>query len=260
MPGTEKRSLVIGIVVGLVIAASMWGVLERRRRLQPGAAAGSAAIETSSQPAAAPAEGGAVQLQLTDDEQKSIGVETVEVKRQTIRKEITAPGKVVEPETGIGAISARIGGRIDKLLVNVTGEGVSRGQTVALIYSPEVFTAGEEYKLSLENRQRLSASKEPQAITEADELVRASRRRLELWSLTTQQIEEIASSSEPSIQIATYSPIFGIVTKRNVAEGQYVKQGDVLFVCPNVRFHFRDSPVRGKSVKQPELLSQRRQP
>ena len=135
-------------------------------------------------------------VQLTDDEQKAIGVETVEVKRRTIRKEIVAPGKVAEPETGIGAISARIGGRIDKFL-SMSPAKVSRaGRPVALIYSPEVFTAGEEYKLALENRQRLRASKEPQAITEADELVRASRRRLELWGLNAQQIEEIASSSE----------------------------------------------------------------
>ena len=85
----------------------------------------------------------------------------------------------LKPRPSRSSISARISGRIDKLLLNVTGESVSRGQPVALIYSPEVFTAREEYKLALENRQRLSASKEPQAIREADELVQASRRRLE---------------------------------------------------------------------------------
>src|SRR5439155_6860868 len=152
-----------------------------------------------------------------------------EVKRQTIRKEIAAPGRVAEPETGIGTISARVGGRIDKLFVNVTGETVARGDAVALIYSPEIFTAGEEYRLSLENRQRLSASKESQAITEADELVRASKRRLELAGLSAQQIEVIAMAPDKNVQITTYSSVSGVITKRNVAEGQYVKEGDVLF-------------------------------
>jgi RND family efflux transporter MFP subunit len=168
-------------------------------------------------------------VQLTDQEQKAIGVETVEVKRETIRKEITAPGKVAEPETGIGTISARIGGRIDKLLINVTGATVSRGQPVALIYSPEVFTAGEEYRLALDNRGRLNASKEEHAVSEADELVRASKRRLELWGIGEQQIEEIAASDARAVQITTFSSIAGVVTKRNVAVGQYVKEGDVLF-------------------------------
>ena len=58
--------------------------------------------------------------------------------------------------------------------------------------------------------------------------MRASRRRLELWGLNAQQIDEIASSPERPIEITTYSAISGIVTKRNVAEGQYVKEGDVL--------------------------------
>jgi Cu(I)/Ag(I) efflux system membrane fusion protein len=236
MNRNDKSWLVVGVLIGAIVVATIFigrqYIVSRRSpeaaAVQPVSAAPELTPDTS------PNSDYAASVELSDEEQKAIGVETVEVKRQTIRKEIVAPGKVAEPETGIGAISARIGGRIDKLLLNVTGENVSRGQPVALIYSPEVFTAGEEYKLALENRQRLSASKEPQAITEADELVRASRRRLELWGLTPQQIEEIASSSETSVQIATYSQISGIVTKRNVAEGQYVKEGDILYTVADL--------------------------
>jgi RND family efflux transporter MFP subunit len=123
----------------------------------------------------------------------------------------------------------RIGGRIEKLFLNVTGESVNRGQPVARIYSPDILTSAEEYKLALENRQRLSASKEPQAIAQAGELVQASRRRLELWGLTDDQIESITTSPESTLQMTIYSPASGIVTKRNVTEGQYVKEGDVLY-------------------------------
>jgi RND family efflux transporter MFP subunit len=171
---------------------------------------------------------------LTPEEQKSIGVETVEVKRQMIRKEIDAPGKVSDPETGMGVISARIGGRVDKLLLNVTGETVTHGQAVAVIYSPDVFTTAEEYRLALENRQRLGNSKEDDAITEADSLVQASKRRLELWGLTDQQIDSFAQFRGTDVQLTTYSPISGIVTKRNVTEGQYVKEGDVLYTVTDL--------------------------
>jgi multidrug efflux pump subunit AcrA (membrane-fusion protein) len=236
MNRNERNWLAAGLLIGgIVVAAIFIGrqyVLSHRATEMAIAQPVSAAPEPARD--AAPSSDSGASVQLGDDEQKAIGVETVEVERRTIRKEIVAPGKVAEPETGIGAISARIGGRIDKLLLNVTGESVSRGQTVALIYSPEVFTASEEYRLALENRQRLSASKEPQAITEADELVRASRRRLELWGLTPQQIDEIATSPEESIQIATYSQISGVVTKRNVAEGQYVKEGDILYTVADL--------------------------
>jgi RND family efflux transporter MFP subunit len=226
MTRRETRWLLVGVLGGLVIAVSV-GALYQRREVLKASPPQKTEAASDAAPAVLPPDSTPA-VQLTEQEQKQIGVETAVVKRQAIRKEITAPGKVAEPETGIATISARIGGRIEKLLINVTGETVSRGQSVALIYSPEVFTAGEEYRLALENRQRLGASKEAQAISDADELVRASHRRLELRGVTAQQIEEIASSAEKAIQIATYSAASGVVTKRNVAEGQYVKEGDVL--------------------------------
>src|SRR5206468_9842130 len=55
-----------------------------------------------------------IAVELSDAEQKMIGVQTVEVQRKTIRKEIAAPGKVAEPETGIGAVSRSEERRVGK--------------------------------------------------------------------------------------------------------------------------------------------------
>jgi Cu(I)/Ag(I) efflux system membrane fusion protein len=227
--GREKTWLAAGLLIGAALAAFVfWGSQYMTSRQQPSAAVSANSTDVSISQES-PTADAALSVQLSDQEQKAIGIETLEVQRRSIGKEISAPGKVVEPESGIGSISARIGGRIDKLLLSITGETVNRGQAVAQLYSPEVFTAGEEYRLALENRQRLSASKEPRALSDADELVSASRRRLELWGLTSEQIEEIASSAEKAPQTTVYSPLSGVVTKRNVTEGQYVKEGDVLF-------------------------------
>jgi Barrel-sandwich domain of CusB or HlyD membrane-fusion len=193
MTRREKTWLVTGLLIGSIVVAS---ILVGRQyvvfREEPRAAAAEPPVDrNASATDIASTPGSAVSVELTEEEQKAIGVETAEVKPQTIRKEITAPGKVAEPETGIGTISARIGGRIEKLLINVTGETVNRAQAVALIYSPEVFTASEEYRLALENRRRLSSSGEPQAISDADELVRASRRRLELWESARNRLKKL---------------------------------------------------------------------
>jgi len=225
MRRSEKAWLALGVLSGLLIAGAAYLYFGTARAVDDDRAS-HGQVETP--PTLEPTAEQQVSVQLSGEEQKSIGIETEEVQRRTIRKEISAPGKVAEPETGVGVISARIGGRIDRLFVKVTGETISPGQPVVLIYSPEVFTAGEEYKLAIENQQRLQSSREAEAITDAEELVRASRRRLELWGLNSQQIDEIASSPERPIQVATYSAISGIVTKRNVTEGQYVKEGDVL--------------------------------
>src|SRR5712692_3198242 len=112
MTGREKRWLGAGVLIGLVIASLMFVARQGKERSQP------VPVVENTNPApagpAGPAEAGAYNVQLTGEEQKSIGVETVEVKRQSIQKEIVAPGRVSEPETGIGVISARISGRVDK--------------------------------------------------------------------------------------------------------------------------------------------------
>ena len=133
-------------------------------------------------------------IQLNQKEQTDIGVETVEVRRRNLQRALMAVAKVDEPETQLASISARIGGRIDKLYLDFTGQQVRRGQTIASLYSPEVFSAAEEYRLSLENRKRLGTGAEPLAVSGAEDLVTASRRRLELWGLTPEQLDEIASS------------------------------------------------------------------
>ena len=157
MTPRERTLLVTGLLIGAVVAVSI--VIGRQHvvsRQEPTAVAAGTSLDTPAvQPDTPSSADSAAAVELSEQEQKAIGVESAEVRRQTIRKEIVAPGKVVEPETGVRTISARIGGRIEKLLINITGETVDRGQPVALIYSPEVFTVGEEYRLALENRQRL---------------------------------------------------------------------------------------------------------
>jgi hypothetical protein len=106
-----------------------------------------------------------------------------------------------QPEAQLAAVSARIGGRVDKLYVQYTGERVRSGQPVADIYSPEVATAIEEYHLAEENRNQLKQSDDAFARTQADALVKASQHKLELWGISGKQSdapEKMASLTSPS--------------------------------------------------------------
>jgi Cu(I)/Ag(I) efflux system membrane fusion protein len=79
-----------------------------------------------------------------------------------------------------------------------------------------------------------SSAAEPQALSGADDLIAASRRRLELWGLTQQQIDTIASSEKPQLDLTIYSPANGIVSERKVTQGQYVNTGDVLYTVTDL--------------------------
>src|SRR5262245_23237784 len=220
MSRTEQQRLIAGVFIGLLLAGLVYVAMQyispRRPPIaEPSTMASSGAASSSESTRAEPS-GAPVAIALTKDEQATIGVETTEVKQREIRKELIVPARAAEPETGIGTISARISGRIEKLFLNITGESVSRGQPVASIYSPDVFATAEEFRLALENRRRLNDSKEPRAIEQADELVQASRRRLELWGLTRDQIESLQSTASPAVAMTIYSSVSGIVAKRNV--------------------------------------------
>jgi membrane fusion protein, copper/silver efflux system len=176
----------------------------------------------------------AASVQMTADEQHSIGLLTAVVERHVVRRELLAVARVDEPETRLANISTRVGGRIDMLHVDFTGQAVRRGQPIAEIYSPEILSSAEEYRLALENRKRLAASAESEAISGADDLIAASRRRLELWGLTPQQVDMIATSGKPQIDLTIFSAANGIVTERKVTQGQYVNAGDVLYTVADL--------------------------
>ena len=222
----ETLLLGAGVVAGIAAASIVFVLWNRAPAVEP-AAQDHAAHQIQ---APAPPEGAEnLAVQLTPDEQLQIGVQTTEVRRRTVGEQITAAGRVEEPETAIRTISARVGGRIDRLLVNFTGQPVLSGQPVAEIYSPEIVTAAEEYKLAVENRQHLAVSRQAAAIAQADALVEASRRRFELWGLTAEQIDEVTAAPQTPIHITIASSASGIIRTRNVTEGQYVSAGDALF-------------------------------
>ena len=263
MTRNETTILSAGLTLGLVLAFGAFGAMRLWHPERSAAQSQEAPIpksetrldHTASQrtrPEQEQAGTSVSDIQLNEKEQRVIGVETVEVRRRNLERTLSAVAKVDEPETQLASISARIGGRIDKLYVDFTGQQVRRGQTIASLYSPEVFSAAEEYRLSLENRKRLGTGAEPLAISGAEDLVNASRRRLELWGLTTQQLDEIVSSAKPQIELPIYSTVGGVVTERKVTQGQYVNAGEVLFTVTDL------STVWVKAdVYQPDLPSVR---
>src|SRR5581483_2218338 len=248
MSKRDKLLVVTGILLGLLIGGLIFGV---SRIVHPDASEANVSEITPSYQSTS---GDALQqhsdhknnhaatdsaeplptAQLTEEEQRSIGLQTALVKDRVIRRELLTTARVEEPETRITNISARVGGRIDKLQLDFTGQPVRRGQPIAQIYSPEILASAEEYRLAMENRKRLGSNSESEAVSGAEEMVTASRRRLELWGLTAQQIDSIAASDKPKVELTIYSPANGIVTERKVTTGQYINAGDVLYTITDL--------------------------
>ena len=156
-------------------------------------------------------------VKLSDAAMKIAEVSMSTVERKAPYKEVYLPGKVMPDERKIAQLTARYPGRIEKLLVNFTGQKVRKGQVLASIYSPELVTA---------QRELFEAIKFKDA---NPKYYSAARQKLKLWDLTEGQIDQIEQSGDVMFYFDVQSPLTGTVTKREIALGDYVKEGNSLF-------------------------------
>ncbi len=162
------------------------------------------------------------------------GIQTSEVSYAPLSESITTVGSVTYDETRLARISSKAKGmsRLETLYVNFTGESVKAGEPLATLYSPELYQAVRELLLA----QR-TAKERPQAqsafgrslLGNEAEMVGLAREKLSRWGITAKQVDEILANGKAESEVPILSPIGGIVTRKNVVEGQYVAEGETMF-------------------------------
>ncbi len=127
------------------------------------------------------------EIRMTESAAKLADVQTIIVESGIPNMEIYLQGKIQADERRISALTARFGGRIEKLFVSFTGENVKKGQKLATIYSPELVTAQKELLEAISHKDIRPG------------LYKASRGKLRLWDLTEEQIDDIENKGEPKL-------------------------------------------------------------
>jgi len=156
-------------------------------------------------------------VHLTKESEALAQVQTSKVSLQKTVKELRLYGKVQADERLLQNQVSHISGRIEKLFVNFTGEMVHKGQTLALVYSPELVTAQQEL---------LEAAKTKQS---QPEIYAAAIEKLHQWKLSDTQIAKIEKTAKIQENFEITSTGTGIVTARRVNTGDYINQGTVLY-------------------------------
>lgn len=168
-------------------------------------------------------------VMLSPEAMRLINVKTSPVGYRQLTKEIYTVGKIDVNEKRRAYVASRIPGRIERLYVNYEGYEVSQGQPLLEIYSPDLISTQEEYLLALETREKLKESKLKEVRTGADNLVEAAKRRMLLWGITEEQIARLEKDKKTKLSMTVYSPISGIVLKKDALLGKYVMEGENLF-------------------------------
>lgn len=181
----------------------------------------------------APAEPGTM-VELSPQGVTAAGVATAKVRSDSLSRVIRAVGTLGTDETKMVHIAARVAGRLDRLYLDFTGQSVRRGAPIYSIYSPDLVASGREYALALENLKRASAGGDPGYLESAESLVQATRERLSLWGVDRGQIDRIAATGRSEIELVVRSPISGTVLEKNVVQGQYVSEGQDLYLLADL--------------------------
>ncbi|MDG5813855.1 efflux RND transporter periplasmic adaptor subunit [Chitinispirillales bacterium ANBcel5] len=161
-------------------------------------------------------------------------VVTTPVNRQSGAVNVNMNGRIVPDENRIEVISARMGGRIDRLLVGETGARVNRGTPLAAIYSPELLALQQELISANASVKRIGQSASELVRNSAQRNLNAAREKLRLLGFSNSQLEEIMAQSTPSDHMTIRSAQAGIVLERKVSGGDYVQEGTDLFKIADI--------------------------
>lgn len=173
------------------------------------------------------------EIEIPPEKQQLIGVRTIEVSRKPLEETIRTVGIVEYDERKLATVSTKFEGWIERLYVDYTGKYVKKGDPLAGIYSPELFSTQQEFLNLLRWSQQ---GKEIQDKTVSDMLERdartiieAARQRLRLWDISEEQIRKIEQTGEPMKTLTIQSPVSGYVVQKTALMGMRVMPGERLF-------------------------------
>jgi Cu(I)/Ag(I) efflux system membrane fusion protein len=179
-------------------------------------------------------EGVTARVQLAPFRIRQAGIRTDAVSYAPLVETLTTVGTVEYDERRLAQIPSKVRGmsRVEKLFVNFTGVSVKQGETLAELYSPELYQAIQELLLaqrSAREAPRMQSQLARSVLGDPQELTRLAVEKLKLWGLTQAQVDEILRQGKADVRVPIVSPIGGIVVKKAVVEGRYVAEGETMF-------------------------------
>jgi cobalt-zinc-cadmium efflux system membrane fusion protein len=197
---------------------------------------------------------GAEQIVLTPEQVKSVGIATAAVERRPDTGHIRATATIEPAADRQARVGSRIQGRIAALRAGV-GDRVRKGQTLAVIDSPELGRAWADFISALAGanvareaadrekalfEKRISAEREWRAAeaeaVKASAEKEAAENRLHALGITDAELPEATSvKGHLGSTMSLVSPIDGIVVERDATLGQIVDPSQTLFVVMDLR-------------------------
>lgn len=178
---------------------------------------------TGAQALESPGPEGLVTVQIDAQRRQLMGLRTAVVEPGDLGGDLRLPGRVVLDETRLKKVTVKLEGYVERLQADFVGRPVSKGQVLFELYSPEFLNAQREYLVAQRTRASLAGTEQEARWLE---IAGTARRRLEFLDAPPSLLAKLDATGEVVRHLPVVSPISGIVTVRNVAQGSRLGPAD----------------------------------
>ncbi|WP_201334121.1 MULTISPECIES: efflux RND transporter periplasmic adaptor subunit [unclassified Nitratiruptor] len=159
-------------------------------------------------------------------------VKTTTVEKKDLFVQKTYPAIVKLDESKIVDIAPRFSGYIEKLYAKEPLQHIKRGDILALVYSPEVYNAKEEYKNSL----KFGLDKR---------MTTASYLKLKLLNIPK---DELKNPTKTLTITKILAPIDGFLLKKDVYLGSFFQKGKTIFRLASNTYYWIEAQIPNKDI------------
>jgi RND family efflux transporter MFP subunit len=252
-PSTKAAGLAIaiGFVVAISVSLIVWKHRSEARASSAMAGSQKGLAMPGSQkglamPGMSMSANGAVKL--TADQMRQFGVTFATVQMRTLSAETRATGVVTIDETKLAQVAPRIGGFVERLWVDATGQPVRRGQPLLELYSPDLVSAQQDLLVASQLQRDLGRTAVPGVAGNNTDLLEAAKRRLRLWDISDAQIEAVLRTGQVRRTLTLFAPAGGVVTEKKVVQGQSIGAGEQLYTIADLSDVWLDVQLRESDV------------
>lgn len=168
-------------------------------------------------------------LQIDTAQRRLANIQTAPARSGPVAASIETVGAIAIDESRMATISAYIDGRLERLFADYTGVDVAQGDHLAVIYSPELYSAQVEYLESRRALVEMDGQTLPIVRSTQERLIASGRQRLIELGMTEAQIKDLEENGKAQSRLTIYSPIGGTVIEKLAVEGKYVDAGEPIY-------------------------------
>jgi membrane fusion protein, copper/silver efflux system len=163
---------------------------------------------------------GRVSVTIDPARQQLIGLRTETASRGRVGGEWHTVGRVQADPTRISKVNVKVAGFVERVYADFVGRPVRKGEPLFTLYSPDLFSAQQDYLLA----------RKSSLLSGSDSLIAAAaRQRLRLWDMPETELQKLEERGEPIKDVTFASPASGVVTVKNIVDGSTLAMGDTPF-------------------------------